>query len=176
MLDIVHDTDNLHPGILFRRAEESDTFADRIAIRPIPPVERLVNDDDRGRAAVVIRSKSAPRFQPHAERSEVIWRAGAEPAAVLLPWRRLRSALDQKAAGRVAPRQWNVIDEADRFDPRQRSDAPIQFSPKRPRLSQVVVLRRGQSETHRQYVRRIEAGIRVQKPPEVLHQQPGADQ
>src|SRR5262245_47022221 len=99
MLDIVDDTDNLPPGIIFGWASESDAFADGISIRPIPARERIVDDDDRGSTVVILRGESAPPIQCDAERSEVIRRAGADSGAILLPGRRRRRAFDQKAVG-----------------------------------------------------------------------------
>ena len=151
-------------------------FPERVFAGPVLARQGFVDDDYRRCACFVLFREGAAFDDANTHRVEIVRRANAVAAVVLLTGNGLRHAFDEVRVGRVCSAKRQVVDRRGRLDAGLRLHALDQFVLKRHPLRLFPVLRAGQYQIHREHVVRVETGIRFQQRQETACQQAGADE
>src|ERR1700738_1250955 len=119
MLNVLHDSNDLHPGVLLQRTRVAHALADRISVRPVLPRESFVDDDDWLRAGLVLLSEGAASQHRDPHRAKVIRSANSIAAVELLSGSWLGKTFNQKAGGGIGTAERQGDDGRGRPHPRR---------------------------------------------------------
>ena len=151
-------------------------LADRVAVLPEPPCQRLVEDDDPWRGGVVARGEQAASLERHAERLEVAGRDGHAAGRDDRLARRRSVALGDDDAAAVVPAERQRGREPRGRHAWQRTEPLERAIREGTHRSVVRVTALEQPEPPREDVLGHEPGIDLQQLPEAREEQARADE